>query len=136
MAKKVHLFKDFEEAPKNYTFLGTRTMYAFEAPEIKITNEEIKKASKSLPKPKARLPNTSFMKKFRVSPELAVIVGREPLCRTEIVSKIWDYIKKHNLQNPKNKRNIFADERLLPVFRKKEVSMFELAGLVTKHLKD
>ena len=74
------------------------------------------------------------MKALTPSTNLAVIVGSKPLPRTQVVSKIWEYIKKHNLQNPKNKRNIIADENLLKVFGKKEVTMFELAGIVGKHL--
>ena len=52
-----------------------------------------------------------------------------------VVKKLWEYIKKHNLQNPKNRRNIKADGNLKPVFGKKEVTMFEMTKLVSKHLK-
>ncbi len=83
---------------------------------------------------KARKPNEAFMKALTPSATLAEIVGNKPLPRTQVVSKIWDYIKKHNLQNPKNKRNIIADDKLAKLFGKKEVTMFELAGIVGKHL--
>ncbi|MCT4641650.1 MAG: SWIB/MDM2 domain-containing protein [Bacteriovoracaceae bacterium] len=76
------------------------------------------------------------MKALTPSKDLAQIVGSKPLPRTEVVKKLWVYIKKHNLQNPKNKRNIIADAKLKPVFGgKKEVSMFEMTKLVSKHLK-
>ncbi len=95
------------------------------------------KATKKAAAPKvkkARKPNEAFMKALTPSATLAEIVGNKPLPRTQVVSKIWDYIKKHNLQNPKNKRNIIADDKLAKLFGKKEVTMFELAGIVGKHL--
>ena len=95
------------------------------------------KATKKVAAPKvkkARKPNEAFMKALTPSATLAEIVGNKPLPRTQVVSKIWDYIKKHNLQNPKNKRNIIADDKLAKLFGKKEVTMFELAGIVGKHL--
>ena len=95
------------------------------------------KATKKAAAPKvktARKPNAAFMKALTPSAILAEIVGAKPLPRTQVVSKIWEYIKKHNLQNPKNKRNILADEKLAKLFGKKEVTMFELAGIVGKHL--
>ena len=95
------------------------------------------KATKKAAAPKAktaRKPNAAFMKALTPSAILAEIVGNKPLPRTQVVSKIWDYIKKHNLQNPKNKRNIIADDKLAKLFGKKEVTMFELAGIVGKHL--
>ncbi len=95
------------------------------------------KATKKVAAPKvktARKPNAAFMKALTPSAILAEIVGAKPLPRTQVVSKIWEYIKKHNLQNPKNKRNILADEKLAKLFGKKEVTMFELAGIVGKHL--
>lgn len=75
------------------------------------------------------------MKELTPSAELAEIVGSKPLPRTQVVKKLWDYIKKHDLQDPKNKRNINADEKLKPVFGgKSTVSMFEMTKLVSKHL--
>ena len=70
------------------------------------------------------------------SPELAAVVGSGKLARGEVVSKIWDYIKKNNLQNPANKREILADAKLKPVFDGKDkVSMFEMNKHLAKHLK-
>lgn len=92
------------------------------------------KAPKAAKVKTARKPNAAFMKALTPSAILAEIVGAKPLPRTQVVSKIWDYIKKHNLQNPKNKRNIIADDKLAKLFGKKEVTMFELAGIVGKHL--
>jgi upstream activation factor subunit UAF30 len=79
--------------------------------------------------------NSAFMKAMRPSEALAKIVGNEPLPRTEITKKLWEYIKKNNLQDSANKRNINADENLAAVFDgKKQVSMFEMTKLVNKHL--
>ncbi len=75
------------------------------------------------------------MKPMNLSADLADIIGKGPYPRGEVVKKIWDYIKKNDLQNPKNKRNIFADEKLAKIFGgKKEVTMFELTSLVSKQL--
>jgi upstream activation factor subunit UAF30 len=79
--------------------------------------------------------NSAFMKPMTISAELAVIVGKGPMPRSEVVKKLWAYIKKNNLQDPKNKRNINADESLKAVFGgKKVVNMFEMTKLVSKHL--
>ncbi|MFY7992401.1 MAG: SWIB/MDM2 domain-containing protein [Bacteriovoracaceae bacterium] len=78
--------------------------------------------------------NPAFMKALTPSAELAAVIGTKALPRTEVVKELWVYIKEHNLQNPKNKRNILADAKLEKVFGKKEVTMFELAGIVGKHL--
>ena len=84
---------------------------------------------------KKRSANPAFMKAMKPSEALAKIVGNEPLPRTEITKKLWEYIKKHNLQDAQNKRNINADENLLAVFDgKNQVSMFEMTKLVNKHL--
>ena len=77
---------------------------------------------------------TSFMKPLKPSPELAKVVGTEPLARTEVTKRLWDYIKAHNLQTPTNKRNILCDTTLKAVMGKDEVTMFEMTGLVGKHL--
>ncbi|MDA0237782.1 MAG: SWIB/MDM2 domain-containing protein [Proteobacteria bacterium] len=82
-----------------------------------------------------RKPNPAFMKPMRPSAVLAAVVGATPLPRTEVTKKIWTYIKKHDLQDAKNRRNINADSNLLPIFGgKKQVSMFEMTKLVSKHL--
>jgi upstream activation factor subunit UAF30 len=82
----------------------------------------------------ARKPNAAFMKTMTPSAELADVIGANPVARTEAVKQMWDYIKLHNLQNPANKRNILADTKLKKVFGKDEVTMFELTGLLGKHL--
>lgn len=75
------------------------------------------------------------MKPLTVSPELAVVIGKGPMPRTEVVKALWVYIKKHKLQDPKNKRNIRADADLKEVFGGKAVvNMFEMTKLVSKHL--
>ncbi len=75
------------------------------------------------------------MKPMSISAELAVIVGKGPMPRSEVVKKLWVYIKKNNLQDPKDKRNINADESLKKVFGGKEVvNMFEMTKLISKHL--
>ncbi len=79
--------------------------------------------------------NSAFMKPLNISDDLAAVVGKGPMPRSEVVKAIWVYIKKHNLQDEKNKRNINADANLLKVFGgKKTVSMFEMAKLLSKHL--
>ena len=75
------------------------------------------------------------MKPLTPSPALAAVVGSDPLPRTEIISKLWVYIKAHNLQDAANKRMINADAKLKEVFGKPQVSMFEMAGLIGKHVK-
>ncbi len=82
----------------------------------------------------ARKPNAAFMKPLTPSAELAAVIGSEPLPRTEVTKKIWEYIKKHDLQDPANRRNINADEKLKPLFGKSQVSMFELTKIVNGHL--
>lgn len=79
--------------------------------------------------------NSAFMKPMNVSDELAAVVGKGPMPRSEVVKALWVYIKKHDLQDPKNKRNINADENLKRVFGGKAmVNMFEMTKLVSKHL--
>ena len=79
---------------------------------------------------------SAFMKALKPSAELAAVVGAEPLPRTEVTKRLWDYIKAHNLQNPANKRNVLCDSKLKAVMGKDEVTMFEMTGLVGKHLQD
>ena len=95
-----------------------------------------KKATKKKAKKSKRKPSKEFMKPLKPSEELAAIVGAKPLPRTEVVKKLWAYIKKHKLQDSKNKRNINADAKLKEVFNgKSTVNMFEMTKLVSKHLK-
>lgn len=84
-----------------------------------------------------RKPNAAFMKAMQPDAELSAVVGNKPMPRTEITKKLWAYIKKNDLQDPKERRMINADENLLPVFGgKKQVSMFDMTKMVNKHLKD
>ncbi len=92
-------------------------------------------ADKAAAPAKKRTPNAAFMKALTPSPALAAVVGKDPLPRTEVISKLWVYIKEHNLQDPANKRMINADAKLKEVFGKPQVSMFEMAGLIGKHVK-
>ena len=86
--------------------------------------------------PAARKPNAAFMKAMTPSASLAAIVGAAALPRTEVTKKVWDYIKKHDLQDPANRRNINADDKLKAVFGgKAQVSMFEMTKLISDHLK-
>jgi chromatin remodeling complex protein RSC6 len=79
--------------------------------------------------------NSAFMKPLAVSAELSAVVGKGPMPRSEVVKKLWEYIKKNGLQDQKNKRNINADEALKKVFGgKATVSMFEMTKLVSQHL--
>ncbi len=83
----------------------------------------------------AKKANSAFMKPMTISADLAAVVGKGPMPRSEVVKALWVYIKKHGLQDAKNKRNINADENLKKVFGgKATVSMFEMTKLVSKHL--
>jgi chromatin remodeling complex protein RSC6 len=95
-----------------------------------------KPVAKKAAKPKtARKPNAAFMKPLTPSPELGAVIGSNPLPRTEVTKKVWDYIKKNKLQDAANKRNINADDKLKAVFGgKKQVSMFEMTKLIAGHL--
>ncbi len=102
----------------------------------------MKKAATKRPAAKAkkpaakRKPNAAFMKPMNPSATLAAVVGNSPMPRTEVTSKLWGYIKKNNLQDKMNRRMINADDKLREVFGgKKQVSMFEMTKLVSKHLK-
>lgn len=96
-----------------------------------------KKVAKKAPKKKAkRKPNAAFMRPMQLSSALQEVVGKKDMPRTEVTKKLWAYIKKNNLQDAKNKRNINADDKLKLIFGgKKTVSMFEMTKLVSKHMK-
>ncbi|HJV02019.1 MAG TPA: SWIB/MDM2 domain-containing protein [Burkholderiaceae bacterium] len=100
----------------------------------------VKKAAPAVKKAAApaapRKPNAAFMKAMTPSAVLAAVVGAAPLPRTEVTKKVWDYIKKLNLQDPANRRMINADDKLKAVFGgKAQVSMFEMTKLISDHLK-
>ncbi len=98
-----------------------------------------KKSRKGTAKKKGgakRKPNAAFMKPMQPSAMLAAVIGGNPMPRTEVTKKIWNYIKRNGLQDTKNKRMINADDKLKEVFGgKRQVSMFEMTKLVNKHLK-
>lgn len=110
---------------------------AAKKPAKKAPKKAAKKAApkKAAPKKKtARKPNAAFMKALTPSSTLGAVIGSSAVPRTEAVKKIWDYIKKNNLQDKANRRNINADEKLRPLFGKDQVSMFDLAKILSKHL--
>jgi chromatin remodeling complex protein RSC6 len=98
-----------------------------------------KAAKRAAPKKKSgakRKPNAAFMKPMNPSATLAAVVGSSPMPRTEVTSKLWGYIKRNNLQDKTNRRMINADDKLREVFGgKRQVLMFEMTKLVSKHLK-
>jgi chromatin remodeling complex protein RSC6 len=95
-----------------------------------------KPAAKKAAKPKVKgTPNAGFMKAMTPSAMLAAVVGAEPLPRTEVTKKVWEYIKKNKLQDASNKRMINADEKLRGIFGKDQVSMFEMTKIINQHLK-
>ncbi len=100
------------------------------APAKKVVAKKV--AAKKTP----RTPNAAFMKPMTPSAVLAAVIGAAPLPRTEVTKKIWEYIKKHKLQDDANRRMINGDDKLKAVFGgKKQVSMFEMTKLVSDHLK-
>jgi upstream activation factor subunit UAF30 len=97
-----------------------------------------KKAAKKAKAPKkksARKPNAAFMAPLTLSPGLSEVVGAKSLPRTEIIKKVWDYVKKNGLQDKVNRRMINADAKLRPIFGKDQISMFELAKVVNNNVK-
>ena len=129
-AKKATKKKVAKKATKKK---AAKKKVAKKATKKKVAKKATKK--KVAKKKTKRKPNAAFMKPLTPSKELAEVVGSKPLPRTEVVKKLWEYIKKNNLQDAKNRRNINADAKLKPVFGgKKTVSMFEMTKLVSKHL--
>ena len=82
-----------------------------------------------------RKANPALQKPLQPSKELAAVVGSDPLPRGQVVSRVWDYIKQHDLQNPENRREILADDKLKQVFGKDKVTMFEMNRYLAQHLK-
>lgn len=79
-------------------------------------------------------PNSAFMKPMNVSEDLSAVVGKGPMPRSEVTKKLWEYIKKNNLQDPKDKRTILNDEKLKKIFGTPTVHMMKMAGFISKHL--
>ncbi|MCC7060111.1 MAG: SWIB/MDM2 domain-containing protein [Burkholderiaceae bacterium] len=140
VAKKAAVKKAAAKAPaKKAAAKSPAKKAAARAPAKKAAAKApARKAAASKPaatKATARKPNAAFMKALTPSVALASIVGDKPLPRTEVVKRMWDYIKKGNLQDEVNKRLINADDKLRQVFGKAQVNMFEMTGLLGKHLK-
>ena len=104
------------------------------APAKKAGKAEEAAVEKADSKTSTKGPNSALKKPLTPSHDLAEIVGAAPLARTEVVSKVWDYIRKHDLQNPKDKREILADGKLKKVFGKDSATMFEMNKLLSAHL--
>jgi upstream activation factor subunit UAF30 len=120
-----------KKAPKKAAKKAAKKV-AKKAPKKTAKKAAPKKAAK---KKSARKPNAAFMAPLTLSDALAKVVGNKPLPRTEIIKKIWVYIKKNGLQDSKNRRMINADAALKPIFVKDQISMFEMAGALNKHVK-
>jgi len=131
MAKKAK--KAAKKAAKKPAKKAAKKVVKKAAPKKAAKKAAPKKVAK---KKSARKPNAAFMAALQPSPALSEVVGSKPLPRTEVIKKIWDYIKKNGLQDSKNRRMINADAKLETIFEgKKQISMFELAKVVSKHVK-
>lgn len=105
------------------------------AEPAKTTKAKAAPPAPAAPAAPAKKPNAALMKPLTPSSQLAEIVGKSMLPRTEVVSKVWDYIRKNQLQNPENKREILADAKLKAVFGQDKATMFEMNKLLSAHLK-
>src|SRR5215212_54315 len=120
---------------------GTSTTYLME--RINMATAKKASAKKAAPAKKAaakkapakkRTPNAAFMKAMTPSPALAAVIGDKPVPRTEVTKKVWDYIKKNSLQDSAKRTMINADAKLKEIFKKGQVSMFEMTKLINNHL--
>ena len=93
-----------------------------------------KKAAAAKTEDGGKRPNAAFMKEMTPSAQLAAVIGDKPMPRTEVTKKVWDYIKANKLQDESNKRMINADAKLKEIFKKPQVSMFEMTKLINGHL--
>ena len=93
-----------------------------------------KKAPAKKEAPAKRAPSAAFMKPMTPSADLAAVIGSTPVPRTEVTKKVWEYIKANKLQDAVNKRNINADAKLKEIFKKPQVTMFEMTKLISAHL--
>jgi upstream activation factor subunit UAF30 len=116
---------------------ATKKTAAKKAPAKKTATKTAGKAApkKAAAKKSGRKPNAAFMAPLQPDDTLAAVVGSKPIPRTEIVKKVWDHIKKNNLQDKNNRRMINADEKTRPLFGKEQISMFDLAKIVNNHIK-
>jgi hypothetical protein len=100
----------------------------------KTAKKSTRKTAKKSARKSARRPNAAFMKAMQPSDQLSEVIGGSPMPRTEVTKKLWAYIKRKGLQDKKNRRMINADENLRPIFKRDQVSMFEMTKLVNRHL--
>ena len=107
---------------------------AKKAAPVKKAAKAAKKAKPAKAPAKKRTPNAAFMKAMTPSGALAAIIGDRPVPRTEVTKKVWDYIKKNNLQDATKRTMINADAKLKEIFKKGQVSMFEMTKLINNHL--
>ncbi len=127
-AKKTAKKAPAKKAPAKKT-VAKKAAPAKKAPAKKATAKKATKAPA-----KKRTPNAAFMKAMTPSPSLAAIIGDKPVPRTEVTKKVWEYIKKNNLQDAAKRTMINADAKLKEIFRKGQVSMFEMTKLINNHL--
>jgi len=127
-AKKSAKKAPAKKAPAKKT-AAKKAAPAKKAPAKKATAKKATKAPA-----KKRTPNAAFMKAMTPSPSLAAIIGDKPVPRTEVTKKVWEYIKKNNLQDSAKRTMINADAKLREIFRKGQVSMFEMTKLINNHL--
>lgn len=138
--KKAPAKKATKKAAKKATKKVAKKATKKAAPKKATKKVAAKKATKKAAAPKKaktktkRKPNAAFMRAMNPSAQLAEFVGPKPLPRTEAVKRMWDYIKKHNLQDAKNRRQINADGSLEKLFGAKSITMFDLAKIINKHL--
>ena len=107
------------------------------APAAKKAAAPAKKAAapaKKAPAAKKRTPNAAFMKEMKPSAQLAAVIGDKSVPRTEVTKKVWEYIRKNGLQDPTKRTMINADPKLKEIFKKAQVSMFEMTKLINGHL--
>ena len=131
-AKKAPAAKKMAAAKKAAPAKKVAVKAAAAAPAKKVA---VKAAAKKAAPAVKRTPNAAFMKAMTPSPALAAIIGATPVPRTEVTKKVWEYIKKHNLQDAAKRTMINADAKLKEIFKQAQVSMFEMTKLINSHLK-
>jgi upstream activation factor subunit UAF30 len=104
------------------------------APAKEAADAPAKKVSAKKAPAKKRTPNAAFMKAMTPSAQLAAVIGDTPVPRTEVTKKVWEYIKKNDLQDAAKRTMINADAKLKEIFKKEQVSMFEMTKLINEHL--
>ena len=122
-----------DRSPGHATSKGSKAQRTIEAKHEAATAKT--KNDKADKVPPVKRVGAALSKPLKVSEQLAAVVGKGPMPRTEVVSGVWDYIRKHNLQNPENRREILADDNLKAVFGQDKATMFELNKLPAPHIK-